>query len=252
MKLRFVGTGAAGGVPLYGCQCRACERAMITQEHRREPASLLIETEQQQVLIDAGLPELGRRFPAGSLQAILLTHFHMDHVQGLFHIRWGTNIRLPVIGPDDPKGADDLLKHPGILDFSQKSVAFQPFVLGDLRITPLPLTHSRPTLGYVIEHQGRRLAYLTDTVGLPEPTSEWLCANPPDLLILDCSHPPRELAARNHNDLHSALDTVQTLGASATLLTHISHQLDHWRLQNPHLELPQGVEFARDRLEWRL
>jgi phosphoribosyl 1,2-cyclic phosphodiesterase len=35
-------------------------------------------------LLDAGIPHLMDDWPAGSFQQFLLTHYHMDHVQGLF------------------------------------------------------------------------------------------------------------------------------------------------------------------------
>jgi phosphoribosyl 1,2-cyclic phosphate phosphodiesterase len=38
-------------------------------------------------LVDAALPELGEAFRFEQVQRILLTHFHMDHVQGLFPLR---------------------------------------------------------------------------------------------------------------------------------------------------------------------
>ncbi len=41
----------------------------------------------------------------------------MDHVQGLFPLRWGVGDKIPVYGPPDEQGCDDLFKHPGLLDF---------------------------------------------------------------------------------------------------------------------------------------
>lgn len=50
-------------------------------------------------LLDAGLPELMTQWPAGSFQQFLLTHYHMDHVQGLFPLRWGVGEPIAVYGP---------------------------------------------------------------------------------------------------------------------------------------------------------
>lgn len=41
--MTFLGTGAAGGVPLYGCNCVACERAAVDPSRIRRPSSVLIE-----------------------------------------------------------------------------------------------------------------------------------------------------------------------------------------------------------------
>ena len=199
------------------------------------------------MLIDAGLAGLGDRLPAGSFEAILLTHYHIDHVQGLFPLRWGVGRPLPVIGPADPDGCDDLYRHPGILDFRRKATAFAPFTLAGLSVTPLPLVHSRLTLGYELAHGARRIAWLTDTIGLPERTRDYLAAQPPDLLVLDCSHPPAPpgQAPRNHNDWPRALEQAAVIGARQTLLTHIDHALDAWLMQSAH-HPPAGVTVAQD------
>jgi phosphoribosyl 1,2-cyclic phosphate phosphodiesterase len=245
MNLRFLGTGNAGGVPLYGCRCPACARAWLTKDRQRHAACALLETSGARLLLDAGLAGMGERFPAGSIDAVLLTHYHMDHVQGLFPIRWGTDVRVKVIGPDDPVGCDDLFKHPGILDFGTKAQAFESFRVGDLRVTPLPLNHSRPTLGYAFEHAERRIAYLTDTCGLPAETEEWLLGQRPDVLILDCSHPPRTERPRNHNDLNMALRIFERLQPRHCYLTHIDHRFDAWLLEHAQA-LPAEVEVAHD------
>ncbi|MEX0633936.1 hypothetical protein M8494_25840 [Serratia ureilytica] len=44
----------------------------------------------------------------------------MDHVQGLFPLRWGCGNSILVYGPPDEQGCDDLFKHPGILGFSRR------------------------------------------------------------------------------------------------------------------------------------
>ncbi len=81
-------------------------------------------------LLDAGRPDLMEHHPAGSFQQVLLTHYHLDHVQGLFPLRWGVGASIPVYGPPDDAGCDDLLKHPGLLDFSH---TVTPFVMFNLQ-----------------------------------------------------------------------------------------------------------------------
>jgi phosphoribosyl 1,2-cyclic phosphate phosphodiesterase len=245
MQLTILGSANAAGVPVYGCDCPACDRARRDAAWRRGPCSALLETPAGRLLIDGGQPNLGERFPPGSLQAILLTHYHMDHVHGLFPLRWGQGPSIPVIGPHDPAGCDDLLKYPGMLDFGANASDGQGFALLDLEVLPLALRHSRPALGYRCRHGDRSLAYLTDTAGLPPASLATLQAEPPDLLVLDCSYPPRPEGERNHNALNDALELHAAIGPGRTLLTHIGHALDSWLMVNPNA-LPAGVEPARD------
>jgi phosphoribosyl 1,2-cyclic phosphate phosphodiesterase len=250
MKFTVLGSGAVGGVPLYGCDCPACQRARTVSSYIRRPASALIEYGNTRIALDAGLADFGQRFPSGSLDAVLLTHYHMDHVAGLFEIRWGKGASLAIHGPVDEHGCDDLHTHHGILDFSSTVEPFQSFTINDIRITALPLIHSRPTLGYFIEVDGARMAYLTDTVDLPAATLAFLQTHRPDLMLLDCSHPPSGTPRRNHNDLNLALSLHQKIAPLETWLTHISHDLDAWLMAHPE-PLPQGVSIAQDGQVWR-
>jgi phosphoribosyl 1,2-cyclic phosphate phosphodiesterase len=147
MQLTLLGTGDAAQTPVYNCACRACERARLQPRYRRGPCCALIDTGRGRWLIDAGLPDLAERFPPDSLSGILLTHYHADHAQGLLHLRWGKNTRIPVLGPPDPDGLADLYKHPGILDFSVKLAPFTAVDLEGLHVVPVPLAHSRLTYG---------------------------------------------------------------------------------------------------------
>lgn len=248
MQLTLLGTGSAAQVPVYNCECMACERARRAPRHRRGPCSALLECGGARWLIDAGLTDLAERFPPGSLSGILQTHYHADHAQGLLHLRWGRNLSIPVLGPADPEGLADLYRHPGILDFSRTLAAFEPVRLGECTVTPVPLMHSRPTFGYVFDGEGQRFAYLTDTVGLPADTARYLGREPLDLLVLDCSHPPAPQAPRNHNDLTRALELIRSLPVRQTVLTHIGHDLDTWLMSRPDA-LPQGVMAGYDGMQ---
>jgi phosphoribosyl 1,2-cyclic phosphate phosphodiesterase len=231
---------------VHGCDCPACARARQNAAARRGPCSALLEIAGQRWLIDSGIPDLCERFPPGSLDGILQTHYHADHAEGLLHLRWSLGPPLPVHGPGDPEGFADLYRHPGPLDFSRPFSAFERRPLGpDFHVTAIPLAHSRITFGYLIESASRRLAYLTDTVGLPPESEAYLKKHRLDLLVLDCTYPPRTTAPRNHNDITRALRTAAALSPGQTLLTHIGHTLDAW-LDTPHAQLPARVSCAKD------
>lgn len=244
MDFQFLGTGNAAQVPRYGCDCAACERAKQNPEFRRGPCSAVIHVNETSILIDAGSCDLTERFPAGSIKSILLTHYHMDHVQGLFPLRWGTGSDIPVIGPDDSNGCDDLFKHPGILRFLPPPALFQSFKVLDIEITPVPLNHSKPTVGYFVKDGTFSIAYLTDTLGLPEKTYTFFEHHKPDILVLDCSSPPKP-NPRNHNTLTEALNIIETVQPKKAYLTHISHELDAYFMTTK-FPLPDHVFLAQD------
>jgi len=245
MRLTLLGTGNAAQVPVYNCHCVACQRAHQDSTFRRGPCSALIEHDDQRWLVDAGQVDLTRRFPPHSLSGILQTHYHADHAQGLLQLRWGQDMRIPVLGPPDPEGLGDLYINPGILDFSKALDAFESVQLGPLAVTPLPLNHTKLTYGYAFTDGTAHFAYLTDTIGLPSDTHDYLCQNPLDLLVIDCTYAPQPEAPRNHNDLTRALETIGQLPVEKAVLTHISHDLDAWLMANPDA-LPANVSVAKD------
>lgn len=246
LKFTFLGTGDSAQSPVYNCDCVACQRSQQDEQYRRRPASALVETEHGAWLIDSGLSDLTERFAPGFLQGILQTHYHADHAQGLLHLRWGVNMRLPVYGPDDVNGFADLYKHPGILDFSQPFKAFETRQLPGLQVTALPLIHSKLTYGYLlVGEQGQRIAYLTDTVGLSSEVLEHLAAQRLDVLVIDCTYQPLATANRNHNDYSIVLALQQVIQAKQVFLTHISHSFDCWLMEHENT-LPKSFAIARD------
>ncbi len=254
MRLTILGSGSVYGAPVLGCECAACYRARNHKEYARAETSALLEEDGFRIVIDAGLPNLQDYFSKFSLDNILLTHYHMDHVMGLFKLRWGCNRTISVIGPDDTEGCGDLFKHPGILDFKQKAVAFKRVELGPFRITPLPLEHSKLTYGYFIESiydESKSLAYLTDTVGLSDEVTTFLQKQQIGLAIIDASEPPRDEPPRNHNDLTMALNIHNQIQPVDSVLTHIGHELDVWLEENPS-SLPNNVSVARDGQSYHL
>ena len=248
MQLTFIGTGDCAGVPVYNCTCPICAESRTNPQKRRSSCCAYLTTETTRLLIDAGAPDLGDRFSRNAIDLILLSHYHIDHVYGLFPMRWGSSCKpIPVYGPDYPKGCADLLQHPGIFDFSH---TLQPFIsqqLADIEITPLPLNPSKPSLGYALKYGNSRLAWLSDTSGLPGDTINFLKKWIPSTMVLDCTFPPLEHPHPNHNDIDSAIALHHAIGPESTYLTHISHDLDFWFSTSGFL-LPQGLHLAKDGL----
>lgn len=243
MRLTLLGSGNAAGMPLYGCDCTRCQNVRSHIELQRGPACALLEVDNKKYLIDAGLMDIASQYPSGTIDGIFLTHFHPDHVQGLFHLRWGTGQAIPVFSPPDKQGCDDLFKHSGILAFQVKQ-KFVSFSLGALQITPLPLIHSKVTFGYLFQYQNQCIAYLTDTKGLPPKTASYLKKMAIDVLVIDTSFPPG-IDKSGHNNFSETLLIHQQLNPKRTVLTHIGHDLDVWLAEHGD-RLPESVIAGHD------
>jgi phosphoribosyl 1,2-cyclic phosphodiesterase len=125
---------------------------------------------------------------------VLLTHLHMDHLQGLafFAPLWTPGIDVHVWGPASatrslaervatymspplfPVHLDDI---PSNLTFHDCPDA--PFTIGSSTVTAAFVSHQGPTVGYRIEEDGRSLAYLPDhepAIGVPLSSlgTDWL------------------------------------------------------------------------------
>jgi ribonuclease Z len=159
--------------------------------------STLIEAGDRTVLIDAGRGATIRMFqlgvPVGSIDALLLTHFHSDHTVGipdLWLTGWLTSYFGARQGPFNvigPTGTEVLMRHLELAysqdieirvedeKFAREDVAItvKEFVAdgpvyqnGDLLITAFTVDHGdaiKPAYGYRIDYQGRVAVVSGDT-----------------------------------------------------------------------------------------
>ena len=87
MKVTILGSGTSQGVPIITCDCEVCH----SNDHRdrRLRTSILIETDNTTICIDAG-PDFRYqmlRANVRKLDAILISHEHKDHIGGLDDVR---------------------------------------------------------------------------------------------------------------------------------------------------------------------
>jgi phosphoribosyl 1,2-cyclic phosphate phosphodiesterase len=253
MKVRVLGSGSSGGVPLIGCKCAVC--ASSNPRNKRTRVSIMVEHEGTRVLVDAS-PDLRQQFLAADLSvvdAVILTHGHADHVHGLDELR---SVNYYKNGPLDLWGAPDCLA-----EVRQRfAYAFDPpspsgiwylpclvprpidgpFQIGNLHIQPFWQTHGMgrdPVLGLRFGN----FAYSTDVKEMPEAAFAALAGI--EVWVVDClSERPNPA----HSHLEQTLEWIRRVGPRRAILTHMNHTVDYdaWAAR-----LPAGVEPGYDGLE---
>jgi phosphoribosyl 1,2-cyclic phosphate phosphodiesterase len=250
MKLTFLGTGTSTGVPSIGCECVTCRSN--DPRDKRLRVSILIEHGGYTVLVDTSsdFRQQALRADINWLDAILVTHCHVDHIFGLDDVR-PLNFRYGPIGlyanqtawvdirrifkyifePSHfggglPQIIPNVVEHGAAFCFGER-----------LQVTPLEVIHGRlPVAAYRFND----FAYATDLNEIPDKSMELLQGL--DVLVLDClrftEHP-------THLWVDKALRIVEELNPRRTFFTHMSHDVLHAR---DSLRLPSGVEFAYDGL----
>jgi phosphoribosyl 1,2-cyclic phosphodiesterase len=195
------------------------------------------------LLLDAGTGArpLGIELMRGPPERIhlLLTHLHVDHVEGLgaFEPIWSPGIELHVWGPPSPIASLEeriatyfspplfpvhLSEVPATTVF--RDAMEDPWTIGSATVWSQPIMHAGQTVGYRIrDDDGSILAYLTDhepALGsdLEHLPGEWISgfglASRADVLIHDAQFTPQEYGTRVGFG-HSSTEHVATFANRA-------------------------------------
>ena len=252
MKLKFLGTGTSQGVPVIGCGCEVCSSGDFKDKRFR--SSALITTDLgKKILIDCG-PDFRMQMLQNhedTVDAVLVTHEHNDHVIGLDDVRplifrTGKDMQIfcnKRVGAEIVSRfpyAFSEVKYPGAPSFELHDIENKPFKLFDAEISPVEVMHFRIA---IFGYKFKKLAYITDASFISEIEKEKL--KDLDYLILNCIR--KEQPHPAHFILPQILDLNEELGPKNLFLTHISHHLGLHEFTEK--QLPENVSLAYDGLE---
>jgi phosphoribosyl 1,2-cyclic phosphodiesterase len=200
------------------------------------------------VVLDAGsgIRRLGNNAVPHSRVDVLLSHLHMDHVQGLPFFRpllnpdVETHIWGPISTTRDLRSRISRYLSPPLFPIRVRdlpNVTFHDvtpstFHLGSLEVTADLITHPGSTLGYRITEDDETIAYLSDHepafgLGRIPDSLEWTSgsalAEGVDVLVHDAQYTDEEYARRvgwGHTSLTQLADFTRLVGARRLVTFH--------------------------------
>jgi phosphoribosyl 1,2-cyclic phosphodiesterase len=201
-----------------------------------------------QLVLDAGTGIRNLTLPKGGAPIhILLTHLHLDHIQGLlfFDALFDRDNEITIWGPpapgyplrdriarymSAPLTPVELREVPSTLHF--RDCPEDEWQIGSARVRAEAVSHRGPTLGFRVTEPGASLCYLPDhepaliaPLDQLEPT--WISGHSlamgVDVLVHDCQYTDLEYPRHfgwGHSSVSDALMFAHRAGARRTLLTH--------------------------------
>ncbi len=249
LSIEFLGTGTSQGVPVIACDCAVCRSSDPCDKRLR--TSALVRVGDVQLLIDAG-PDLRQQMLRSSvrrLDAVLLTHEHMDHVAGIDDLRSFNFSQKRAMDIHANAATIAAVKrtfhyafakdpYPGTPVLDLHEVGTAPVQVAGITVTPIEVLHHKlPVLGYRIG----ALAYITDAKSIPEKELQKLQGL--DVLVLNALRHEQHIS---HFNLAEAIAVVEKLRPRRAFFTHISHLMGfHTGVMR---RLPPGIELACDGL----
>lgn len=230
MELVILGTGAGAGVPLFHCGCKACQEAMDEQRYQRTRCAVALLGEEN-ILIDAP-PELAVQLSRNRITEIshfALTHWHYDHFGGLgdleFYVRLRRSRALPALmTPETWAQLQVSFEYMSDCLDTKLLEAGQTVKAGEAQLTALEASHAPGTIGFLIENNGKRIAYLPDTGQLPDDTRKRLHGI--EYLLLDATFSGKNRLPYQHLSFEEAIAVGRELEVGQLYLTHLAMHHD--------------------------
>ena len=269
MKLLFLGTGSAEGLPALFCDCPVCReaRARGGPDRRTRTSVLLNDVIKIDLSPDTLCQTHQYHLDLFRLQHLLFTHTDDDH----FAVR-ELQYLSPTFAPSRDTALNIWATHEVIKKmlpemahfFEEAPLCFKPlapfveFRVGALYVTPIVARH-RPDelcLNFLIREGERVLLYATDTGWYHEPTWQFLENKRLHAVIAECGKGVGSSAYEGHLSVDEVrrfkgrLVGAGALAADAPFwVTHIAHTglLLHDELSR--LLAPDGISVAYDGLQ---
>lgn len=248
MKLQYLGTAAAEGIPALFCRCETCRKAReLGGRNVRTRSQALVDGK---ILIDwpsdAYFHGLANGIDFSDIHTLLITHVHEDHLypadldvrkRGYAHMN--PEDTLTVYGSQDlveklGRYAETPDTAPGYRFGLRILEAGETVTVEDgYECTPLAASHGTPhPFCWLISHAGRTLLYAHDTSSFAEETWETLrrTGRHVDFASLDCTEGTRHIDYVGHMTVERAAEfreKLKSLGAADETtrfcLNHFSH-----------------------------
>jgi phosphoribosyl 1,2-cyclic phosphate phosphodiesterase len=254
LTLTILGCGTSTGVPLIGCRCAVC--CSSYPKNNRLRASAWVQKGRSSLLIDTStdLRQQALREKINSVDAVLYTHPHADHLYGIDELRSYNFLNggkaIPLYGNKwtlkELKVKFSYIFVPHVVEGGGipklNPIKIQPeaafFMAAGLKVIPLPVRHgSKEGVGYRFDS----IAYITDCSYIPSLSLDRLTGL--SVLVLDCL---RLKPHRTHFNLDQALEIISQVRPKKTFLTHMGHDFDYKKWTK---KLPKGVWLAYDGLK---
>lgn len=254
VRLVFLGTGTSFGVPQIGCDCAVCQSP--DPRDRRTRCGAVIETDNGVRLLIDTPPELRLQLVAtgiATVDAVLFTHEHADHIHGIDDLRSIVVRRASPLPFYAEAATFDTLqsRFPYIFDEAFRPLPGTtrpegalhpitpgtPFDVNGVSVTPIAVPHGRAS---VVGYRVGDLAYITDAKEVPAEAMPLLRGV--RVLVLNAL---RRQPHPTHLSIAEAVATAQRVGAERTYFTHLTHENLHADLA---AELPPGIIPAHDGL----
>ncbi len=209
MKIQFLGTGAAEGVPAIYCKCATCEEVRKRGEREYHTRSQCVIDDKIGIDFppDAYYHSLKFGVDLAKIDSLLITHSHMDHFYAHDFILRGYKYSSPIdnvlhiYGNAEVKKVFDECTKREMREEVNANIQvheispFQPFEMENgYTVTALLAQHSNKEQAYLylLEGNGKAYLHLTDTGRLPIATLEYLERHfkgkqPIDCVTFDCT-----------------------------------------------------------------